>query len=59
MILQINLILTGRLAMLGGAWAHSAGHTATLVQNRMIVIIGYSLQHGYLDTVQEYHFGNQ
>ena len=38
---------------------HSAGHTATVVQNRMIVIFGHSPQYGYLDTVQEYHFGNQ
>jgi len=37
---------------------HSAGHTATVVQNRMIVIFGHSPQYGYLDTVQEYHFGN-
>ena len=26
--------------------------------NRMIVIFGHSPQYGYLDTVQEYHFGN-
>ena len=38
---------------------HSAGHTATVVQNRMIVIFGHSPQYGYLDTVQEYHFGNK
>ena len=38
---------------------HSAGHTATVVQNRMIVIFGHSPQFGYLDTVQEYHFGNK
>merc|ERR550519_288165 len=38
---------------------HSAGHTATVVQNRMIVIFGHSPQLGYLDTVQEYHFGNK
>jgi hypothetical protein len=59
LILQINLILTGRLATLGGAWGDSAGYTATVVQNRMIVIFGHSLQYGYLDTVQKYHFGNQ
>ena len=47
------------MATLGGAWAHGAGYTATVVQNRMIVIFGHSPQYGYLDTVQEYHFGNQ
>jgi len=38
---------------------HCAGHTATVVQNRMIVIFGHSPKLGYLDTVQEYHFGNR
>merc|ERR550525_282610 len=38
---------------------HCAGHTATVVQNRMVVIFGHSPQLGYLDTVQEYHFGSR
>ena len=38
---------------------HCAGHTATVVQNRMVVIFGHSPQLGYLDTVQEYHFGSK
>jgi hypothetical protein len=31
---------------------HCAGHTATVVQNRMIVIFGHSPKLGFLDTVQ-------
>ncbi|XP_054290142.1 attractin-like protein 1 [Macrosteles quadrilineatus] len=44
---------------------HSAGHTATLVTNkqkkseRMVVIFGHSPIYGYLNTVQEYHFGTR
>ncbi|XP_049809603.1 attractin [Schistocerca nitens] len=43
----------------------SAGHTATVVtgrggkSERMIVIFGYSPHYGYLNTVQEYHFGTR
>ena len=33
---------------------HSAGHTATMVQNRMLIIFGYRPQYGYLDTAQVY-----
>ncbi|XP_045475580.1 attractin-like protein 1 isoform X2 [Harmonia axyridis] len=43
-----------------------AGHTATVVTNidnkkadRMIVIFGYSSSYGYLNTVQEYYFGER
>ena len=36
---------------------HSMGHTANVIANRMIVIFGHSPKYGYLDTVQEYHFG--
>lgn len=41
----------------------SVGHTATLFTNKsrkseiMIVIFGYSPVFGFLNTVQEYHFG--
>jgi len=38
---------------------HTAGHTATTVENRMIVIFGHSPRLGYLDTVQEFHFGTE
>uniref|UniRef100_A0A0A9YMG1 Attractin n=1 Tax=Lygus hesperus TaxID=30085 RepID=A0A0A9YMG1_LYGHE len=42
----------------------SAGHTATLVPSkrsveRMVVIFGHSPTYGYLNTVQEYHFGTR
>nr|CAD7262632.1 unnamed protein product [Timema shepardi] len=43
----------------------SVGHTATIVTDkakkveRMIVIFGHSPQYGYLNTVQEYHFGTR
>ncbi|XP_014253614.1 attractin [Cimex lectularius] len=42
----------------------SAGHTATLVMGkrkleRMVVIFGHSPIYGYLNTVQEYHFGTR
>ena len=37
---------------------HSMGHTAHVVPSRMIVIFGHSPKYGYLDVVQEYHFGN-
>ncbi|XP_014290004.2 attractin-like protein 1 isoform X1 [Halyomorpha halys] len=42
----------------------SAGHTATLVTSKrsiekMIVIFGHSPTYGYLNTVQEYHFGTR
>ncbi|XP_069690268.1 attractin-like protein 1 isoform X2 [Periplaneta americana] len=44
----------------------SAGHTATVVTSRtnkkserMIVIFGHSPTYGYLNTVQEYHFGTR
>ena len=33
------------------------GHTATLVENKMIVIFGLSLQFGFVDAVQEYNLG--
>ena len=36
---------------------HSMGHTANVISNRMICIFGHSQKYGYLDTVQEYHFG--
>ena len=36
-----------------------AGHTATLVENRMMIIFGHSPKYGFLDTVQEYHFGTR
>lgn len=40
----------------------SAGHTATLLNrrksDRMLVIFGHSPVYGYLNTVQEFHFGN-
>ena len=41
-----------------------AGHTATLVHGSarkelMVVIFGHSPQYGYLNTVQEYHFGTR
>jgi hypothetical protein len=41
----------------------STGHTATVVSSklkkseRMIIIFGHSPIYGYLNTVQEYHFG--
>lgn len=35
------------------------GHTATLVDNQMIVIFGYNPIYGYLNVVQEFNFGNQ
>ena len=38
---------------------HSVGHTANVVSNRMIVIFGHSPKYGYLDMVQEYHFGSR
>ncbi len=38
---------------------HSMGHAACVIANRMIVIFGHSPKYGYLDTVQEYHFGKQ
>ena len=38
---------------------HSMGHTATVQSNRMIVIFGHSPKYGYLNTVQEYHFGSK
>jgi len=38
---------------------HCAGHTATLVENRMILMFGHSPKYGYMDTVQEYHFGSR
>ncbi len=38
---------------------HSMGHTATVISNRMIVLFGHSPKYGYLNTVQEYHFGNK
>ncbi|CAH0395554.1 unnamed protein product [Bemisia tabaci] len=43
----------------------SAGHTATLVTNkankseRMIIIFGHSPTYGFLNTVQDYHFGTR
>lgn len=37
----------------------SAGHTAIVVQDRMIVIFGHSPHFGYLNTVQEYYFGTR
>ena len=38
---------------------HCAGHTATLVENRMLVMFGHSPKYGFLDTVQEYHLKNK
>ena len=38
---------------------HSMGHTANVVAKRMIIIFGHSPKYGYLDTVQEYHFGKE
>jgi len=34
----------------------TTGHTATVIDDRMIVIFGYNPRYGYLNTVQEYHF---
>ena len=45
----------GRRQRLGGV-IHSSGHTAN---NRMIVIFRHSPKYDYLDTVQDYHFGNK
>ncbi|XP_043480588.1 attractin isoform X2 [Leptopilina heterotoma] len=39
-----------------------AGHTANLVHGKtekMVIIFGHSPQYGYLNTVQEYHFGTR
>jgi len=38
---------------------HSMGHTANVIASRMIVIFGHSPKYGYLNTVQEYHFGKE
>ena len=38
---------------------HSMGHSANVRSSRMIVIFGHSPKYGYLNTVQEYHFGNK
>ena len=38
---------------------HCAGHTATLVENRMMVMFGHSPKYGFLDTVQVVMFGNR
>jgi hypothetical protein len=38
---------------------HSMGQTANVIANRMIVIFGHSPKYGYINTVQEYHFGNR
>ena len=45
----------GRRQRLGGD-IHNSGHTPN---NRMIVIFRHSPKYGYLDTVQDYHFGNK
>ena len=45
----------GRRQRLGGD-IHNSGHTAN---NRMIVIFRHSPKYDYLDTVQDYHFGNK
>lgn len=37
----------------------SAGHSATIVADRMIVIFGHSTSLGYLNTVQEFYFGTR
>lgn len=34
-----------------------AGHTATLVDSKMIVLFGYGPERGYTDKVQEYDLG--
>ena len=34
-----------------------AGHTATLVNSKMIVLFGYGPLRGYTDKVQEYNLG--
>lgn len=35
----------------------AVGHTATAVEDKMIVIFGHNPRYGYLNSVQEYHFG--
>lgn len=35
-----------------------AGHTATMVDSKMIVLFGYGPERGYTDKVQEYDLGN-
>ena len=45
----------GRCQRLGGD-IHNSGHTAN---NRMILIFRHSPKYGYLDTVQDYHFGTK
>ena len=34
----------------------SIGHTANVIDDRMIIIFGYNPKFGYLNTVQEFHF---
>ena len=34
-----------------------AGHTATLVDSKMIILFGYGPERGYTDKVQEYDLG--
>lgn len=35
----------------------AVGHTATTVDNKMVIIFGHNPVYGYLNSVQEYHFG--
>lgn len=35
-----------------------AGHTATLVNSKMVILFGYGPERGYTDKVQEYDLGN-
>ncbi|XP_075233105.1 attractin-like protein dsd isoform X2 [Lycorma delicatula] len=61
---QININNSSTTSLCGPL--KSSGHTATLVttnklkkSERMIVIFGHSPVYGYLNTVQEYHFGTR
>lgn len=60
----VNHTGTVIVALLPCGPLRSAGHTATLVpghlsrrSDMMVVIFGHSPIYGYLNTVQEYHFG--
>lgn len=45
------------LPSLGDSPLAVAGHTATLVNSKMIVLFGYGPLRGYTDKVQEYNLG--
>ena len=45
------------LPSLGDSPFAVAGHTATLVNSKMIVLFGYGPLRGYTDKVQEYNLG--